>query len=285
MKNRDEPLDPFGIASTFRLDTKFSITFKQMEPTSLMTESRVSIYGSSPNVRLVKSDVAYFSNFASLNWSSEEIKRFSPQNHSVVSYSYSTLDSIKHSERLKLANLQLEAQEMDHSWCLIQNPRRRGMLELANPRANLVSPEEIIRLLISTSKSLPPFIDPWHLTKGFLDSPRLAFKMLGIATKKGLRPTSRKTNRVPPYFRASTGLTAVAFAISRHPQAREFVLSGFDFDKRLDHSIWAETKPDVYFKNHIVADKVLLRKLSRAFPIRILGHEYLGNADDGSLSN
>jgi len=230
---------------------------------------KVLVVGSGAQARISKAERIYFANYSHTAFSDEEIiatrakiigfwsapavfPEFFPSDDYISEHFRQSLMRPIFSDRLVA--------------CTSQNhiPQR----QLGGVPVRLMLPSDISAMMASSVRKNLPFISLTHFLAGAAAEPRKFRKLIFQL----LRHWSRDSPNVGfnSYFRPSTGMLALCHAIATCGPEKSYILSGFEFGRRSSHVQGpAFHQKSGWYRNHVIADRKILKMLSKKFSIQI----------------
>lgn len=231
---------------------------------------KVVIYGSAPHAGVVQADVAFFSNFSALQFSAREIESIAPIRNNIISAGALRLRATKPD----VARKDLELQQIQWTNRIVSAPNLVNDSKAQFYESGfktVLSQEEIDLMLRSVAGKSPPFIDFSHFLHGRrLDEKRFRKLRRNLVTHLYRRQAGR-TSFLNSYFRPSTGIISLVYAIKSFGREYEYEMAGFSFGSRSNHAVFGQDRPRSYYVKHVMADRAILERLQKRFNVTLVG--------------
>lgn len=227
--------------------------------------SHVLIVGSGPNARIAKADQIYFANYSHTAFSQAEIRRTGARiigfwsAPAIFSEYFPNKNYIPAAMRDSLKSSWFSSRVVA---CTSIKHVPQGALDTIP--VQLLFPSDLSTIMTTVVGRAGAFISWPHFVAGAVAEPR-KFKRLG---RQLLRYWRTHESELNSYFRPSTGILALCYAIKNCGPDKTYILSGFEFRERRSHvqgPSFSETRG--WYRNHVIADQKVLKALSRRFSI------------------
>lgn len=232
---------------------------------------RIQIVGSAPNSELGYCDVAYFANFSLLSFDANEVRQKcgSIKIFAAASAFIPELGSLCEARRKELQALRDKVYKFKPDEIRIFATRDQYSKPLIHDTImadEMMSPKDLQDLFFHTIGKKLPFVVWQNLTLDVLKNKSKGYKILRNLILQRMHLT--KIENCSAFFRPSTGVTALAYALSQHGERAHYCLTGISFEKRVGHSVFNDQKFECSeFEPHVSADKFFLREADKNYNI------------------